>query len=83
MPSIASLLSSVGGSATTQSAPVSDLPGESTFAKSVASAELGQVTPPRTMHSASEVVRHFVFQQTLAKAMAEVAQARTEASEPD
>jgi hypothetical protein len=35
------------------------------------------------MHSASEVVRHFVFQQTLAKAMAEVAQARTEASEPD
>jgi hypothetical protein len=81
-------VSAVGSQFVPQAMSSSAEATDAEFSKDLAAAELGQVGVNSTSHpaapkTASQVVLQLRFQQTLAKAMADIAEARAEASAMD
>jgi hypothetical protein len=77
--------SSTGSQSLQQSTSSNTAAYEAAFAKSLAAAQIGDVDaasgkPPSRIQTASKLVLHAKFQQALAKAMADVADARNEAT---
>jgi hypothetical protein len=81
-------LSAAGSQPVQQPASSNIAPAEAAFAKALAAAQIGAADAPdgsipHPMHTATKVVVHAKLQQVLAKAMADIAEARKEASAPD